>query len=110
LRQNFNIRKKKEVNNLILDKFLNIDIITGVSTAFLFWTISLLDINTLVEPLQKNLVDYMVAVIFILIWAKPFMLLLVIPSISKMLQTLVFMLIDVKAFMVLCLIYIFAMT
>ena len=59
---------------------------------------------------QKDLIDWIVAVVFIFIWAKPSVLFLVVPSISKMLITLIFMLQDVGAFLVIMIIYIIAMT
>lgn len=48
--------------------------------------------------------------VFIFIWLKPVVLFLVVPSISKMLITLIFMLQDVGAFLVIMIIYIVALT
>ena len=101
LRQLFNICKKKESNLLRLDNFLSIDVVSAVSSAFLFWYISLLDYKILMDDEKKDTIDYMVAAVLVLVWARLYMLFLVIPSISKMILTLGAMLLDVRPFMIL---------
>jgi len=59
---------------------------------------------------EKDKLDLMVALVFALLWARPFMLFLVVPSVSKMLLTLVAMLRDVIPLLTLVLCYIIAMT
>ena len=105
LRQIFNIRKKKEVNLITLDKFLNIDVLCAVSSALIYWYITIQDYTVMLDDGSKDFLDYLVAFVFILVWARPFMLFLVVPSVSKMLLTLVAMLIAVRGFSLLCICY-----
>ena len=110
LRQVFNVRKKKEVNAIALDIFLQIDMMAAISSGLLFYILTFTDTETLVDIEKKDVLDWIVAVVFVFIWAKPAILFLVVPSISKMLITLIFMLQDVAAFMVIMIIYIIALT
>ena len=82
----------------------------AVSSGLLFYLLSFTDTQTLINEKDKDFIDWVVALVFIFIWSKPGCLFLVVPSISKMLITLVFMLQDVGAFMVIMIIYIVAAT
>ena len=116
LRQLFNLKKKKEANLLALDFFLTIDVVCAGVCAGLFWVISLQDYSALLggqsreQRGQKDSIDLMVAFVFVLIWARPFMLFLVVPSVSKMLLTLVAMLRDVIPLLGLVVCYLIGMT
>jgi hypothetical protein len=58
----------------------------------------------------KNKVDLLVAGVLSLVFARPMLLFLVVPAVSKMLLTLVAMLIDVGPFSMLMFCYLFAAT
>ena len=57
------------------------------------------------DPGRKNIINYMVAAVIALALGRFFILQLVVPSVSKMLLTLVSMLVDVKGFAILMLLY-----
>ena len=58
---------------------------------------------------RKNIINYMVAAVIVLALGRFFILQLVVPSVSKMLLTLVSMLVDVKGFGVIMLLYMLIM-
>lgn len=66
--------------------------------------------ETMMDPKSKNLLNYMVAILIILAMGRFFILQLVVPSVSKMLLTLVYMLIDVKGFAFLMMCYLLVST
>lgn len=98
LLQIFNIRKKKGVNLLAIDKYVMMDIILALCSSCLFFLINQIDYNVMLDKSQKDIIDYMVATVFVIILVRPFLLFLVVPSVSKMLLTLVAMLYAVRGF------------
>ena len=118
LRMIFNVFKSSEANeatnkipnNLTIDKFLAIDLASASYSAFVFWFISIQTPETMMDPNMKNIINYMVAAVIALALGRFFILQLVVPSVSKMLLTLVSMLVDVKGFAILMLLYCLIMT
>ena len=95
---------------LVVDLFLQIELIAAISSALLFYLLSFTNTQILMNEYEKDLLDWVVAVVFVFIWLKPVVLFYVVPSISKMLQTLIFMLKDVIPFLIIMLIYVIALT
>jgi hypothetical protein len=93
-----------------MDKFLTIDIVSAGYSAFVFWYIQMQSPETLMDIQSKNVINYMVAFLIVLSLSRFFILQLVVPSVSKMLLTLVSMLIDVKGFAFLMMCYLMVAT
>ena len=70
----------------------------AILSALIFGLISSLDYKVLLDERLKDYIDALVSIVFIVILARPFMLFLVVPSVSKMLLTLVAMLSAVGGF------------
>jgi hypothetical protein len=94
-------------NNLTVDTFLAVDIISAVYGAFVFWFVAFYsNPDTMMDTKKKFRMNAMVAFLLVLVLCRFFILQLVVPNVSKMLLTLVSMLRDVKAFAFLMLCYI----
>jgi len=98
LRMVFNIFKQQGCNLLTPDKFLNIDVVFAISNAIIYWYITMQPYQVFADRNQKDQLDFLVVFVLMLNWGRFFMLFLVIPSVSKMLLTLVAMLVDVGPF------------
>jgi hypothetical protein len=64
----------------------------------------------LVDPVKKNNIDWYVTAVIMLIWARFFLFFLVVPSVSKMLLTLVAMIYDVQSFFMVMIAYLMMAT
>ena len=105
-RKIFNFKIPPEVNQITVDNFLFIDVLFAISSAGVFTYItSVIDYKVMMNEKQKDFIDYLVALVFGLSWIRFFQYFLIIPSISKMILTLISMLIDVNPFLSLMIIY-----
>ena len=68
------------------------------------------DYTDLVDEVKKNTIDWYVSIVIMLIWTRFFLFFLVVPSVSKMLLTLVAMVYDVKSFFMVMVAYLMAGT
>jgi hypothetical protein len=109
LRTFFNLFKKSGVNNLVIDKFLKIDVIYAFYSFCVFWFLQMQPPEAMHGPMKKNL-DWAVAMVFTLALIRFFSLQLVVSSVSKMLLTLFYMLIDVIPFGVIMVCYMYIAT
>jgi branched-subunit amino acid transport protein AzlD len=105
-RKIFNFKIPPEVNQITVDNFLFIDVLFAISSAGVFTYITrVIDYKVMMNEKQKDFIDYLVALVFGLSWIRFFQYFLIIPSISKMILTLISMLIDVNPFLSLMIIY-----
>mgnify|MGYP006977524615 CR=1 FL=1 len=77
----------------------------AISSSGVFWYIThILDYKVMLNEAAKNNVDILVALVMALTWGRFFMYFLVVQNISKMLLTLVKMMVDVLpfAFILIC--------
>ena len=110
LRQYFNLRKNPNVNPIAMDPFMFTDLVYAISSSVLFGYITTQKFEFLLDKNTKNYVDWLVSIVIILAYMRLFILFLVIPSISKMLLTLLTMFKDVANFFIIMVCYIFAVT
>lgn len=107
-RQIFNICRNKKVNMLVINKWLIIDVLFAVSSFFLFYFISnFVDHEMMMDESTKDHIDEFVAIVLALAWIRFFSMFLVVQEISKMILTLVNMLVDVIPFLFIMICYIF---
>jgi len=92
----FNFRT--EGNTITTDIFIKLDIVFAVSSFCVFQYITTHDYTDLVNEEKKNTLDWLVSFVIMLIWSRFFLFFLVVPSVSKMLLTLVAMIYDVQSF------------
>ena len=85
------------------------DILFATYSIMVFWYIQLQPASTLYGP-QKSTIDWAVAVVFTLALSRFFILQLVRSDVSKMLLTLVFMVIDCIPFSVIMFAYMYMAT
>lgn len=57
---------------LVIDRFLSIDIAFAGTSAAIFWYINMLDYTVMLNDVKKNIIDYLVAVVFTLNWIRVF--------------------------------------
>mmetsp|Transcript_28399 Transcript_28399/g.43003 ORF Transcript_28399/g.43003 Transcript_28399/m.43003 type:complete len:84 (-) Transcript_28399:361-612(-) len=81
----FNLFKSPNVNLLVLDKYLNIDVIFAAANCVGYYYITSQKYTILLDESKKDTLDFLVCFILTLAWGRFFMLFLVIPSVSKML-------------------------
>lgn len=106
-RQYFNLFAKNS-NTIILDYFITLDLIFAIFSAIVYSHITSHDHKALMNTTPKNKLDWVVALVKMLLQMRLFVLFLVVPSVSKMLLTLIEMLKDVKSFFILMIAYIVA--
>ena len=92
-RQFFNFRT--EGNAIETDVFIKLDIVFALTSLGVFNYITTHDYTDLIDEKKKNTLDWYVTIVVMLIWSRFFLFFLVVPSVSKMLLTLIAMLYDV---------------
>ena len=95
----------KLISPITIDKYLNIDIIFAVYSMVVFQYITILDPQIFISDSKKNNIDYMVALLLVLALIRFFILFLAVESVSKMLLTLIYMMIDVGTFLFIMICY-----
>ena len=95
-RQYFNFRT--EGNAIETDVFVKLDILFALVSLGVFQYITTHDYTDLVDEVKKNTIDWYVTLVIMLIWSRMFIFFLVVPSVSKMLLTLIAMIYDVQSF------------
>ena len=95
-RQYFNFRT--EGNAIETDVFVKLDILFALVSLGVFQFITTHDYTDLVDEVKKNTIDWYVTLVIMLIWSRMFIFFLVVPSVSKMLLTLIAMIYDVQSF------------
>mmetsp|Transcript_13250 Transcript_13250/g.20719 ORF Transcript_13250/g.20719 Transcript_13250/m.20719 type:complete len:131 (+) Transcript_13250:2515-2907(+) len=98
LRIIFNLFKGPDINLLKPDKFLSVDLFFAAVNAGGFLYLVSQDYTVLLNEAKKDVLDGIIVLILTMAWIRFFVLFLVIPSVSKMLLTLVAMLVDVGPF------------
>ena len=110
LRIAFNMKKMNHINSIEMDVFIKGDVIFSIVSVLVFYVISVYPPTAFLKgnESQKDICDLLVCLVLILAFSKYFLLFLIQEEISKMLLTLIFMLIDVKNFTFVLLIYLLA--
>lgn len=105
LRQIFNFFQDPEENLLAVDKYLTLDFTFSTVNYLVFQYIVVLPVSYILDNEKKDTLDIMVVTVLMLNWSRFFVLFLVIPSVSKMLLTLISMLVDVGPFTLIMICY-----
>ena len=106
-RQIFNICRDRKVNMLVINKWIIIDVLFAVTSFILFYFISnFVDHEDIMNEQFKDYIDNFVALVLALAWIRFFTMFLVVQEISKMILTLVNMLVDVIPFLFIMICYI----
>lgn len=108
LRQIFNICRDKKINSLAINKWLIMDVLYAICSFVLFYFLANhVDHEWLMDEGHKDYIDNFVALVMTLAWIRFFSMFLIVKEISKMMLTLVNMLMDVVPFLFIMACYIF---
>ena len=101
LREIFNLKRNEGVNRLPITSQLKMDIFSSLACIAIYFFIAKMHTWEFLEAGKKpkDVLDFMVAAALIMTWSRFFMLFLVVPGLSSMIQTLAQMFADVVPFL-----------